>query len=1009
MRLSPGCFRGLDPGVSLLAKTLAISALFSAFARTPAHAGQAPGDLPVEAGQTVEDWVAGLGSPHWKIREACQARILQAGLAAVPALEGATLSDNPELAARARYLLERLDPEIVRVEVAEISAGAPARVASAVILEGRPGEELRAVEATNPSAKNEFTASVRVGADGALEFSVERGARTQEPATLRTPFSLPERASLLEVSDRAIYQRLGLELTRIRDIRVTVAWVLLGRASRLPPARDAALASARTETWVERLFRQARASNPSAREEALEILAALQLPEAETLFREAASDPGTRTLSELALGEAEAARELIEKQLEAKSEPAAPLRPEASRGLAVPWLAALRLVGREGAPAAAEFAATIPKTTFFDAHLTLSFLSDLAASGKLSPAELDALLRLALSPETIRACSWDDPETERFYARLIDLADASDPEVSGLLRSSLESLEKLPDVSLPRPRLEPVFYTWLRAAKRIGKADVGEIGRFFRSVIEGAQEGEIFSEMATLVERHLGGIAEEAERSSEPREGSLSEFVQICEALCRHVELADPDGAAFGQQALLRLSQTRRLLRGELRPLVEILVRSGVAQDRALKSGARTGRIAAGLLPSLLRQTQDELTRLSGVAPRQVGGSEAPVGDFDPGPWRQWLADPKAAPEREERLLQVRTSGTASDRRYALYHFDLEIEPKSQPGNSPRRFRVLDGRRVELIAGKPVRASDRWGNSFYWFLEPMSPPGQSAPQRVRVNRRVLASLETPFVFQPESRPVEVRAYQASDASQAVRLVPSSAGTLPELRAICAVLAIEEDPLADGEAHDVAVLWKGFVERLLRIEPGTTEEKISATLTLFSELDLEGRSTFLRSLLAVKPSVEVARALHAAGDPEGLRFLRERLASPDPNARVQAAMALAELSDAEGTKTLLRILREDLNVQRRYGYSSLNLLDAQLRELPPEDPARVQILDFILECLSNPSLHYRVFAILQRELGSDFGFRDAAAQGDAARRKKAVDEAISRAREAWMRARSGSGR
>ncbi|MGQ9591266.1 MAG: HEAT repeat domain-containing protein, partial [Planctomycetota bacterium] len=391
----------------------------------------------------------------------------------------------------------------------------------------------------------------------------------------------------------------------------------------------------------------------------------------------------------------------------------------------------------------------------------------------------------------------------------------------------------------------------------------------------------------------------------------------------------------------------------------------------------------------------------------------APASALLPLPWRRWLDDAEAVSERERRLVASAVSPDFAGRRYVSYQFDLELAERKEEGGGiprPRPFRVLDGRRAELVAGVPLALSDRWGNAFFLLVEPLGTAGAGGRERVRVNRRGVYALGAPSFFSLDGRPAQVRAYEVSDASPGVRALPAAPAGVPGLKSIAVFLRAEDDVLSPAGEADPELLWKRFAEDfLLRLEPSAPQARISAALALFSELEIEGRTAFLRRLLEARPSLDLARALHAAGDPEGLRAIRGFLSSPDPAARVQAALALSELADPGGPEALLDLLRGNPDLERRFAYPALNVLDGRLRDLGPEDPLRVRILDFVHGALSSPSLQGRAFSILGREFGDDFGFQKAASSGDAAARKKAVDEAVSRAREAWARRSQGTSR
>jgi hypothetical protein len=90
---------------SMLALFLLIAPALSAFAGEPAAPPPAP---PAPTPEEIDAWIAKLGSDDWKAREEATEALVRVGAPALPALEKAARSDDPEVKTRALAALERI-------------------------------------------------------------------------------------------------------------------------------------------------------------------------------------------------------------------------------------------------------------------------------------------------------------------------------------------------------------------------------------------------------------------------------------------------------------------------------------------------------------------------------------------------------------------------------------------------------------------------------------------------------------------------------------------------------------------------------------------------------------------------------------------------------------------------------------------------------------------------------------------------------------------------------------
>lgn len=1013
--------RPAAPAIALAVALLATIAVPPIVLRASSAPRLAPRAIPGED-DDLSDLVSRLGSDDWADRERAQAGILERGLDAVDALERAlerALGDgNPELALRARYLLERIDPEITEFRVLRIRLSDPPRVVESAFAHGTEGEEILASTAPGDPSATAYAIRFRSSPGGLLDIRVADVRRGVQRTELRRPLSHPGAVSILATSEVGTYRRMGLTIERDRTRHVTLLATRRGRRSQLADPRVAESQPAESQPAarkpdggeddaVERLSRtlqtQSRAESPALRAEAVTILAALRPEGFRPILEAALLDPATRHAAASGLDD----EAILLEALRAGDDGPA-------------LLAALRLA-RDGSGEGWALAVDRLSTAGpFEFHSIAAEMADRIRRNLLPEDAREVLLDRVLAAETLAGAPWTDIETEYFYSEVLGLLrhgsegarrNADRRRALGFLRDVERVLGG--EMGAPPPPAKICINLWLKARAvipdEVAGSKVGFCLRTLPSVRDAASLSEILACLEREIERGGDGTTDGSAAVLGPGRMTDGDLRRLCESLAWHVGSGDASRIVQAMQWLLRIVRAIEVERGQLRIIVEALVRAGEAASRSPAalpvhpSGAATPATLA------IRQAEQELLRWTRVA--VPARRSAAAASFEGKPWLEWLASEDDVRMREDEIIATRAASAGEDppRRFAFYEFDLELGPRPPAGTTgprPRAFLVLAGRRIECEEGRSVPYRDPWGNDLSVLIEVVESPGSPAP-RVRVNKRSLPYLGVPDLSQPSTREFAVARYEFSDVQPAARAVVSGE-ELPSFRSVLCVVPVEGDGVRttpDG------ALWDGFLQaHVLGLGPDAPAHEIQGALALLRALDIPGRTPLLRRIFAEGPSVELARLLHEAGDPGGLPFLRREVEREDVDARIRASVALCDLGYSEGFTALGALLSREPSRLRVLGYQILNAMEGYLNVTEETADRRHAALGIIIDGLasppfSEPSLRSRAFRLIQREAGSDFGYDDAQSIEDQRARGLAVEAAVERARSWYAGRRS----
>lgn len=959
-------------------------------AESPAR--QEPGAPAGDA--DLEAMTAELGSKDWKTRENAQTALLEAGIAAVPSLTRAARSGNPELAYRARYLLDRIDPEVIEFRIIKLRTDEQPHVLEVYEALGLEGRQLVARSVVDGNRRATFSLEYRDSPDGLVDVRIAKVLGGSRRVELRRPLQRVSAVSLLEVGEQCEYRRLGPGMERDREHHIIVLRMRRGRCSVLAADGSDLRSEEVLADLVQRLLRQGRDPELPIRLEALDILAGLRVKQAEGLFRAALDDPACRTTAALGLGEPE----LL---LECLRESGTP--PGSSVGGAVGILrpvdrAALRLL-EGGNPAGIDILLEATERRGpFALHVLLASLADHADAPFLSGVPREQILDRVLSPSWLARMPWDNPECEYFYTRWADvLVSDSDRDLRRLLAFQ-SRLEKLlcGDLGSMRAPGRTCIDLWRRVTHRLPKPLRPSELAFLLRIISCTSDILAFQEIAPLLEDLVRRKAHAEKDLVAP-----DELKDLCETLSSRVESSHRSLAMRSHQCLLRLSQSLYPGEGRLRALVEALIRTGKAASTA-SSAAGGGRQGTSTLsPILLRQTRDELTRWTGI--RGTGGGASGGTHFDPRPWQSWLENGSLVRAREESLgREVAARAAArgdSPADLVFYEFDLALRrrPRDVAGRStgPASFQVLDGRRLLVSSGVSEQYADRWGNDLPVLLER---EGTGTPRRYRLNGRYLLYTGCPVLTSIPEKGLSVESVAVSDVQPEPQQLTSTQGSIADFRSVLLVALAPEGAPAPGESDDPAALWNHFRDTyVLHLEPDDPRQRTTAVLNLVRSLKIEGTVPLLRRLFQAAPSTDIARYLSEAGDTGALEYLEGELESHRPERRLAAAAALCELGSAAGVRGLIAEFERNQSKMNSASYTILNSLAAFLRNADASDPGREAAMDFLFDRLSDAVFQSRAFSLIQQQTGQDFGYDEARMIRDLTRRSLAIQEAIRKAR------------
>jgi hypothetical protein len=991
-----------------------LAALFPLAAPSQGPASEGASSKPEKEGD-LGGWIADLGHAEWSRREMAEQKILEAGERALAPLRGAAGSSDPERAHRARYLLFQIDPPAGSFDIIKVELGPAPKVVEVGRGAGPAGESLR-ITALALGDRSPGRYEIIWHGEEAGGMVVEARELLQAESApgylLAPPVQASPAVSILKLSEECRYQRFGVITSRDRRRYLTLLYQRQSRRSDPPSPPPAAGGEELPGEILALLLAQVRshpagdereAGDPRVATAALRILSHLRYAGAREEFVKALEDgdrAATGALGLAALGDRQAAPLLIEilKQdvpeiADNRIGAAATSRLDRSDLRDQKIQAAALLAELGDLRGLAYLIEQLGEPDPLRRHAIVACLGDALPQVERTPELRERFLDMALSASVLRDAPWSDPEMEYFFLRAVRLLSAQSEADVARAREALGSLERLVAgrFGTSTIRLRTLLPLWRQVAGVVAAtAPRGEMveaeAQLLSRLLDSVSSGAFLSETLLWLEDSFAGAP-------------LPEtcFDSLVRCLRASVASDDSSLAAVARQATQRMSQILTISQGQLEPLVHLLIATWREAAAAPGGG------------STLRQLQAELERRTGVkAPASNAGL---LGSTATEPWEAWLEDGERVAAREAAVIAEQSAAEEAGDLLAYYEFDILVE------ESPRRPHpaaseiaapeILDGRRLLVHRDRSFSYRDRWGNSHRLRLELQ--PGAAREQPIyRLNGFSSIPEGVPTLTSVRGKEIGVSTYESSPLFAGVRYLSSPA--ISRHRSLVLILPLEADALfqpAAGGADaaqlsaevEPASLWRSFVEHhLLRLPPDASQQQIQLLLQVHRSLRLKESAGLLKALLARAPSLEIARQLDELGDPAGREYLLKELEGA-PQAAILAARILAEIGRREGVDALLRLAAENPALFRRDAYQIIQACDRFLAGAPSDAGARTAVLDFLVPYLQEASYRIPIFAVIERQAGSDFGF-NAARRGDPAQREAAQREALEAARRWW---------
>ena len=948
-------------------------------------------------GSALDDWIADLGHSSFARREAAARELIQAGATAVAHLESAADSPNVERSQRAQQLLEEIDPTTIDFEVATVRLN-DRQVTRIGRGSGTRGGTLRVhAEPTSGAGKGNaraarvYTITYQTSVDGTLSIDVEEKSTVSSASTtglkLYRPLPISDGVSLLKRSEECTYRRTGSGIERQRERFVTLLFVnqrrrISGNVSLLPPESEAAYAKI-----VDRLLAQAASGMPQgafsndgappgeATVTALELLAFLEEPNAMPLFRAAHDLDSLRAVAATGLGEIEALEQCL-------SEPVS-LNPGTRTDFSL--VAAARLLRLAGSDVAFDrLREALLRADTAPLHFAMATLADFAHSGRLSAAQRERFVQVVLGDDFLSRAIWRDEETTYLVTLALRLIDPTNDDDLSLARNAQRAFERLFCGELG---LVPITYPsflelWLQAQKPLGGTELAEVRLCIRLL-------PCLSRSRQLSQARMGF----ENRLDDDLDGSGGDLAEILSPVLTHLKDEDPTVANDARQLVASVSEALSLRPQWLQPMVEALLAAGDGL------GATVGRRTGISVNSPRRNIEQELRRWSGVAKRNIAGTNK-FGAV----WRNWMEDSQKIEARRQQLGETakKTNDGSKGAEVRVHSFDLVLQTTvGAPSTSPAR--LLDGRSIDLERQQPIRFRDAADVTRQFELISIAGAPGKKTVRLRVDGAQLHVTEGIPLLRPISRRgLSPRTLETCDLFFGARYV--SRRRTESYRTLTFVELLDPDdeaataaaPPRAAEEH-----WTWFLkERLLTTPKAGEERRIDAAVNALEALNLPGALPYVKRAFEIAPTAKRAKLLHRFGDPAGLDFLRQQLETGEDDALEEVALELSELGDPQGIQKLLTLLRADTQEVRFVISRALTILDRYLREHPEESPVRSDVLDYMISLLRHRTWQYRAFRIVEREVGIEFGFSAAQSLRNVAERRKALDAAAQKAQTWW---------
>jgi len=961
-------------------------------------------------GQDFSQLVTDLGDSRWDRREIAERELLARGLSVAKLLEEATRSTNLELAYRAKYILSHIAPNIIEYQILRLEMSGreleePPRVVAVASKWAPEGEKVEAQfvridhnTSATPSLPT-FALTGRTLSDGRVEIAVSQTARGRATALNVGVFiAAPDTATLLTTSEESDYRRLGLHVEREYTRIVTVLRVRRGRQSLVHQTPPATSADSLLAQLLGQLREELGAGELQRRKEALDLLSRLRVRQSAELLGPQLEDPATRALASLCTDDIDFLTEVVSSTPAPGVTRASTASAESTTGVhrteeTTRVRAAIRLLELGDETALELLLQTLWEGNRLLIHPVMIVLADSARAGTLSPGARRNFLEAVFSEVFLARAAWNDVETAYLVSTAIALLEPTDHHDAALADTLLSRLKSLlrGELGQASPRFGTGVQLWRQLSGKLSGGAPSEVAFIVQVLPALRSSANLSAAFRLLTEALESGEGSSAGGPLTRRPGELDdeELALVLRVILDGIGGTDEIAYRKSHDTLHRISRLLTLQPGQLRPVVENLIRAAELSRAKPKHRGEWKHLQAGLY------------KWTGLAPHKRRRSV-----FDATAWTEWLTDDERVAARENKLLGLagQKEVPSEGRKLIYYEFDLHFD-KSSPGDlrgggEKKNFEVLDGRRLVVSPSESRFYRDRWGNRLVLRLTGNAAARADGPVRFR------ASNLNKYLFtgRLELTNVGGKEFSLTRYETSVRFLGSRSlrGKGATYRSLVLLQFSDQEPSSPPSGAGVESLWQWFLDSyLLHVPPEPTQGQIKDRLRILKTLKV-GRwcAPFLHQLLTLREllktdeTVEIAQDLHRLGDEAGTDFLRGELSSESPERRLGAARGLCELGLRAGVEALLKDFDGAMDSRK-----VLNSLDIYLQLEEADAEGREQVLDFLISKLTHSGFQSRAFTLLRREAGTDFGY-PASETKNPEQRGREIQSAVTKARSWW---------
>ena len=973
-----------------------------AFAQDTVH-DNAKNDSPREGVKKNDEdivlLVAQLGAPDWRVREEAQGRLLKLEERSLPELRKALNSESPEVAQRARFLLDTLDPVSVRFRITRLSTEKSPHIVEILDTKASGAREVRlSAETDAPSTsgkKFEYHLRYHPLDNGKLRLAVEVSTgSTQSWPLFKGELERAGPVTLLEHGEDVVYLRIGSHVERLRRPCISILEWDTGRrsdGSPSPPsnAKNGHLElrfrhSNNLESLVAHLQTQLKGSESDVHS-AIEILGFMRHAESTDLLLPFLEDPRTRLIAALALGRIgepqaiETLRNYLHNSLEDSGD--GPHFPGdssvASDKTTLTEVALILLENGDFAPLD-HLSRQLPKLDQTEFHQVLSAITSYLERKHGNLGDLDhTLIKNMTRKKVISQFVWSDMQVQYLYrqaAKLLLNEESDEPEMARELLVNLGTFLFEEREKTHHQGSKTFLTLWRELRQRFPLHDV---------LLEHADS--LLSKA-----RDPGPLASCLAESGKSPTLPTSDFKAVLELISQHLDNPKSRQINTIARLLVQFSQQVRVNEPQRVELVRLLWQA------AQKRGAQP----AAILAEIVRQSRLELPRKEESTKTQSAPLKLTVQNIRER-LESWLANPSFAPDapvsEDDTFVQIVELDILINPRRDSWPLDSASGVSSETTEG-RSVYVLDSRVLQVRPEIPYSYEDRWKNRVSNRLHPHWSGAKAKIRRYRSENGYTVTENVPLLRSPRERQMTVQQYRSSNSSSTNYRLHVPGGL--RLQSLVIVSPQHQEKSRFHFSSDLTPVenWDRFEKDFVSFLETAPSTERTTSLRLVESLKLRAAIPIIRGFFEEQPSHQTARLLLRLNDNTPLPYLRSQLKSTGGEINLPFAQELTEHGDREGLAALLEALA---NAKKSSNlYRSFQALESFLKKSEPTPQERLRILSMLFTKLKDTRYQSRVFGILRSQVGTDFGFSDSWRSPNGAGRKAAQQTAVEEALRWW---------